>query len=603
MVAATGLVLAAGTSSARAETCKFSEGTPGYGASGNSAAMIANGSVSVTTPSTFKTPYYIDVGVWVDDALLAFGADAPQKALNYFEHTNCIYGAGVNGSDGSGTHNVSLRIAGNRLRRFVRTAGPPPGGPPGWNGYWTQQTHREFAAAIAALGPSAPKVNLLVSGARYVEIKIESDGTYSWDASGGASNGTGQGQALIGVNPGFWRNTTAQPNNEDWQGVLAAHEIGHSTGGKHLSQYFATMCCNEPLAYTAAQKTMSPSRMFSVPPVTWNQISALDAATGDAESDPFQSTPDPYTNQTWSYPQVHDFLTPYTFPDATLRRYTGLPCVGSSCVGWEPIDDDQSVAQTVAADGRLYKLRTNGAIYQYTWLPCFGITCQGWIPLDVGTQTKAIAATGTTLYKMHANGSIWRFTSGTWQMLDNNGATTAIVAGLAGFFQLHADGTVWRSTGAACTATACPGWQLIASGAVSLVAASDLYMQRADGSIYRNTSGSLWVKLDNNPASVSIVAAGSSLFQLHDTGAIWRYTGVPCTGNSCPGWQKLDNNPATVALAVGGLGFDLYQLHASGAVWRWTFTPCSGNSCPGWQKLDATGATEIITGPGLYQVR
>jgi hypothetical protein len=56
-----------------------------------------------------------------------------------------------------------------------------------------------------------------------------------------------------------------------------------------------------------------------------------------------------------------------------------------------------------------------------------------------------------------------------------------------------------------------------------------------------------------------IVADGGSLFQLHNTGKIWRYTGTPCSGNSCPGWQMLDNNGMTGRIdASGG---KLYQIH------------------------------------------
>jgi peptidyl-Asp metalloendopeptidase len=59
---------------------------------------------------------------------------------------------------------------------------------------------------------------------------------------------------------------------------------------------------------------------------------------------------------------------------------------------------------------------------------------------------------------------------------------------------------------------------------------------------------------------------------LHSSGLIWRYTGVPCSGGSCPGWELLDNNPATVAIAVDGSG-NLYQLHSSGLIWRYTGVP------------------------------
>jgi len=54
--------------------------------------------------------------------------------------------------------------------------------------------------------------------------------------------------------------------------------------------------------------------------------------------------------------------------------------------------------------------------------------------------------------------------------------------------------------------------------------------------------------LDNNPQAAA-VAAGDPFYQLHHDGTIWRYTGTPCTGPSCPGWWQLDNNPATKAIA------------------------------------------------------
>jgi len=112
-----------------------------------------------------------------------------------------------------------------------------------------------------------------------------------------------------------------------------------------------------------------------------------------------------------------------------------------------------------------------------------------------------------------------------------------------------------------------------------------------------------WQKLDNNPATVAIAAGGNNLYQLHKTGLIWKYTDTPCSGDSCPGWQKLDNNPATVAIAAGGN--NLYQLHKTGLIWKYTDTPCSGDSCPGWQKLDNNPATAAIAADGsgnLYQL-
>jgi hypothetical protein len=79
---------------------------------------------------------------------------------------------------------------------------------------------------------------------------------------------------------------------------------------------------------------------------------------------------------------------------------------------------------------------------------------------------------------------------------------------------------------------------------------------------------------------------------LHKNGWIWRYTGTPCTGESCPGWQRLDDNPKTKAISASGSG--LYQLHNDGWIWLSTGTPCTGDSCPGWQRLDNNPKTRAI---------
>jgi hypothetical protein len=61
--------------------------------------------------------------------------------------------------------------------------------------------------------------------------------------------------------------------------------------------------------------------------------------------------------------------------------------------------------------------------------------------------------------------------------------------------------------------------------------------------------------LDNNGANIGVVAAGNNLYQLHNSGRIWRSTGVPCSGESCPGWQMLDNNGATIGIVAAGTIF------------------------------------------------
>jgi hypothetical protein len=75
-----------------------------------------------------------------------------------------------------------------------------------------------------------------------------------------------------------------------------------------------------------------------------------------------------------------------------------------------------------------------------------------------------------------------------------------------------------------------------------------------------------WEELDNNPATRHIAAADGNLYQLHSTGAIFRYVGPPLTG-----WELLDDNPATSQIA--GADDRLYQIHHSGAIWRYVAPP------------------------------
>ena len=79
---------------------------------------------------------------------------------------------------------------------------------------------------------------------------------------------------------------------------------------------------------------------------------------------------------------------------------------------------------------------------------------------------------------------------------------------------------------------------------------------------------------------MAIAAVSPWLYQLHNDGEIWWYTGLPCSGDICPGWQRLDNNPKTVAIVAAGVDRDsidfelaLYQLHNDGEIWRYTGPP------------------------------
>ena len=98
-----------------------------------------------------------------------------------------------------------------------------------------------------------------------------------------------------------------------------------------------------------------------------------------------------------------------------------------------------------------------------------------------------------------------------------------------------------------------------------------------------------WQEVDDNPATLSIAAGasfgplGPTLYQLHSTGALWRYTGTPMVG-----WELLDTNSATVEVATDGS--TLYQRHeGSGAIWRYTGTPFFG-----WERVGGSATTKTI---------
>ena len=124
----------------------------------------------------------------------------------------------------------------------------------------------------------------------------------------------------------------------------------------------------------------------------------------------------------------------------------------------------------------------------------------------------------------------------------------------------------------------------------------NVYQRHRDGSIWKyslsNSSG--WQLLDNNPATVGILADGSPaiyptryfLYQLHSDGTIWQY--LPHAGLWGSNWVLLDNNPDAIGIAAG-LG-NLYQLHRDGTIWHYVTPPIRG-----WALLDNNPATDFIT--------
>jgi hypothetical protein len=115
-----------------------------------------------------------------------------------------------------------------------------------------------------------------------------------------------------------------------------------------------------------------------------------------------------------------------------------------------------------------------------------------------------------------------------------------------------------------------------------------------------------WLELDNNSLTVRIAASGGKLYQLYSNGTVWVYTGKPCLDGYCLGWQMLDSDPAIIGIFAGGS--ELYELHSSGIVRRYTGTPCNGSfkkPCPGWQMLSnsADTVTLAVDSGQLYRLQ
>ena len=149
----------------------------------------------------------------------------------------------------------------------------------------------------------------------------------------------------------------------------------------------------------------------------------------------------------------------------------------------------------------------------------------------------------------------------------------------------------WWSGGAGCC-TLFPGPKSISGDLAALM--NDLYQLHNDGSIWSYTGKPLtgWELLDNNPAAKMIACNSTGAYQLHIDGTIWLYTGPPLSG-----WQLLDNNPRTISITADGI--NLYQLHNDGTIWVYTGPPMTG-----WQMLDNNPRTIAVVAAGghVYQL-
>ena len=264
--------------------------------------------------------------------------------------------------------------------------------------------------------------------------------------------------------------------------------------------------------------------------------------------------------------------------DGTIWLYTGKPCSGGSCQGWQQLDNKKAVS-IVAAGKQLYQRRSDG-IWLYTDKPCSGGSCPGWQQLDSNSDIVEITAAGMPpdtprLYQRRKNGEILRYRgtpcsdTSCWQLLGTNPNTREITATV----ETRSDGT--------------PGHAL--------------YERRDDGIwryIERPCNGALcpaWEQIDNKSNTISIVTNQTALYQLRGDGSILVHNKQPCNKDGCPGWVLIDKNPRTRQIAAGIRS--VYKLHDNGAIWRYPEPqPCNSDPCLPWQLLyDPTMRTIVST--------
>jgi hypothetical protein len=64
------------------------------------------------------------------------------------------------------------------------------------------------------------------------------------------------------------------------------------------------------------------------------------------------------------------------------------------------LDNNPAAINIVASAGKLYQLHSNGGLWQYTGMPCSGSICPGW-QLLINDGTGRIAADGSDLYELN----------------------------------------------------------------------------------------------------------------------------------------------------------------------------------------------------------
>jgi hypothetical protein len=323
--------------------------------------------------------------------------------------------------------------------------------------------------------------------------------------------------------------------------------------------------------------------------------------------------------------------------DGTVWAYTGVPCNGNVCNGWRQIgnNDEGRPGSLVAAGAegadQLFSFESgtpnmydDGPPNKFTGQPCISFTdCPGWQAIgwnQNSTFYDAFAAGGGQLVALSAiqydynseQPIITQYSTQPqacgntcpWIIIDVNSDDSQVYAGYTGIFLQHySDSSIWKYTGVPCSdvniyildTANCPGWVQIDSNPYTVSVApgvGNTYQMWQNGAVWQYTgipcspnACTGWMPIGDNPNTTQIVA-GSNLYSTLNDGSIWQYSGTPCNGSNCSGWYEIDNNP-DMAYIVAGYS-TVYEVHKSGSIWQYTGTPCNTTThvCSGWEMLD-----------------
>ena len=94
--------------------------------------------------------------------------------------------------------------------------------------------------------------------------------------------------------------------------------------------------------------------------------------------------------------------------------------------------------------------------------------------------------------------------------------------------------------------------------------------------------------LDVNPSTVGIAVGedADEIYQLHDTGEIFAYTGNPCVQYTCSGWRSISprNDSSKETIRIWSDGGKLYRLDKQrGVLGRSQVLSYTGS---GWENVD-----------------